>query len=266
MSDDTLTIGGRSFGRASSSGPGSTRTSRRPAGGAARVGREVVTVAVRRVDLRQSAPGRCSGCSARRASRSSPTPPAATPPTTPIRCARLAREAAETDLVKLEVIGDPKTLFPDTDALVKARRCSCRGLLRAALHQRRPHRGPQARRRRVPRVMPLGAPIGSGLGIRNPYNLRILMETVNVPVIVDAGVGHRQRRRRGDGARRRRRADEHRHRPREGPRADGHGDAPRRGGRAPAFRAGRMAPKLYANASSPLTGTIAPSAAPLSIE
>ena len=107
-----------------------------------------------------------------------------------ILTARLAREALGTDLIKLEVIGDPKTLFPDNEATLEAARILvddgftvlpyciddpivCRkleGLGCAA-------------------VMPLAAPIGSGQGIRNPTNLRIILATVSVPVIVDAGVG-----------------------------------------------------------------------------
>ena len=107
-----------------------------------------------------------------------------------ISTSRLARELLGTDLIKLEVIGDERTLFPDVAATIEAARVlvddgftvlpyvtddpvACQRL--AAL-------GCAA-------VMPLAAPIGSGLGIRNPANLRIIIETVEVPVIVDAGVG-----------------------------------------------------------------------------
>jgi thiazole synthase len=107
-----------------------------------------------------------------------------------IRTARLARELGGWNFIKLEVIGDDKTLFPDNAELLKATETLvgedftvlpytnddpivCRKLeeLGAAA------------------VMPLGAPIGSGMGIRNPANLRIILEQANVPVIVDAGVG-----------------------------------------------------------------------------
>jgi thiazole synthase len=107
-----------------------------------------------------------------------------------ISTSRMARELLGTDLIKLEVIGDERTLFPDVAATIEAARIlvddgftvlpyvtddpvACQRL--AAL-------GCAA-------VMPLAAPIGSGLGIRNPANLRIIIETVEVPVIVDAGVG-----------------------------------------------------------------------------
>jgi thiazole synthase len=104
--------------------------------------------------------------------------------------AELAREALETNLIKLEVIGDEKTLFPDTRATIEAaeelvRRgfevmpyivddpVACRQLAEAGCIC----------------VMPLAAPIGSGLGIRNPHNIMIIIEQSRVPVIVDAGVG-----------------------------------------------------------------------------
>jgi thiazole synthase len=107
-----------------------------------------------------------------------------------IRTAHLAREAGLSDWIKLEVIGDERTLFPDNEALVEATRVLvrdgfvvlpytsddlvvCRKLVDAG----------------AAAVMPLGAPIGSGLGIQNVNNLRIIREFVRVPLIVDAGVG-----------------------------------------------------------------------------
>src|SRR5216683_2937177 len=80
-----------------------------------------------------------------------------------VRTCYLAREAGLGTLVKVEVIGDARTLFPDVEGLLEDTGAAA--------------------------VMPLGAPIGSGLGIRNPYNIKIILETVTVPVIVDAGVG-----------------------------------------------------------------------------
>ncbi len=104
--------------------------------------------------------------------------------------ARLAREALQTDLVKLEVLGDPKTLFPDNAATIEAARILLEDgftVLPYVLDD------PIACRKLqdlgCAAVMPLAAPIGSGLGIRNPTNLRIILETIDVPVIVDAGVG-----------------------------------------------------------------------------
>jgi len=104
--------------------------------------------------------------------------------------ARMGRELLGTDLVKLEVIGDERTLFPDTPATLEAAR-----ILVDEGFTVLPYIGddPVACQRLAAlgcaAVMPLAAPIGSGLGIRNPANLRIILETVEVPVIVDAGVG-----------------------------------------------------------------------------
>ncbi len=102
----------------------------------------------------------------------------------------LAREALGTSFVKLEVLGDEKTLFPDNEELLIA----AKELIKqdfvvlpytsddVVLCKKLQNIGCAA-------VMPLGAPIGSGLGIRNPYNLRIILEQIDIPVIVDAGVG-----------------------------------------------------------------------------
>jgi thiazole synthase len=107
-----------------------------------------------------------------------------------VQTARLAREAFETNWIKLEVIGDERTLFPEATELLEAARtlvsddfivlpyCNDDPILNRRLEEL----GCAA-------VMPLGAPIGSGMGIRNPYNLSIIVEQAGVPVICDAGVG-----------------------------------------------------------------------------
>lgn len=156
-----------------------------------RSGAEVVTVAVRRVNLADSGTGRSlldyvdpnrylilpntAGCySAEDA----------------IRTARLAREALGTSWVKLEVIGDERTLFPDNEALIDAARALVtEGFVVLPYVSDDPVLARKLERIGCPAVMPLAAPIGSGLGVRNPYNLRIILESVQVPVIVDAGVG-----------------------------------------------------------------------------
>lgn len=107
-----------------------------------------------------------------------------------LRYSRLAREAGISDFIKLEVIGDEKTLFPDNCGLLKATEILAKeGFIvlpysndDPVICQRLADAGAAA-------VMPLAAPIGSGLGIRNPYNIKIILEQANVPVIVDAGVG-----------------------------------------------------------------------------
>jgi thiazole synthase len=107
-----------------------------------------------------------------------------------LRYARLARAAGISDMVKLEVIGDEKTLFPDTAGLIEAAKILVKeGFIVFPYTNDDPIVAKRLMDVGCPAVMPLAAPIGSGLGIRNPYNLKILMESVNVPVIVDAGVG-----------------------------------------------------------------------------
>lgn len=108
-----------------------------------------------------------------------------------LRYSRLAREAGVSDLVKLEVIGDERTLFPDVIGLLKATEILAKeGFIVLPYTNDDPIMAKRLEDAGAAAVMPLGAPIGSGLGIRNPYNIRIILETaVKVPVIVDAGVG-----------------------------------------------------------------------------
>ena len=107
-----------------------------------------------------------------------------------VRTARLGREAGLSNWVKLEVIGDQKTLFPDNEALIEATRILVREDFVVLPYT---NDDPVACRKLedagAAAVMPLGAPIGSGLGIQNPNNIRIIREFSRVPVIVDAGVG-----------------------------------------------------------------------------
>jgi len=104
--------------------------------------------------------------------------------------ARLGRELLGTDLVKLEVIGDERTLFPDTAATLEAAQVLVdEGFTVLPYISDDPVACQKLAGLGCAAVMPLAAPIGSGLGIRNPANLRIILETVEVPVIVDAGVG-----------------------------------------------------------------------------
>lgn len=107
-----------------------------------------------------------------------------------IRTCRLAREAGLSNFVKLEVLGDEKTLFPDNEELLKAARILVsEGFTVLPYTTDDPIVCKKLEDIGCAAVMPLGAPIGSGLGIRNPYNIRIILDTVKVPVIVDAGVG-----------------------------------------------------------------------------
>ena len=107
-----------------------------------------------------------------------------------VRYARLARAAGVSDLVKLEVIGDEKTLFPDTNGLIEAAKILIKeGFVVLPYTNDDPIVAQKLVDIGCPAVMPLAAPIGSGLGVRNPYNLKIILENIKVPIIVDAGVG-----------------------------------------------------------------------------
>jgi thiazole synthase len=107
-----------------------------------------------------------------------------------VRTARLGREAGLSNWVKLEVIGDERTLFPDNEALIEATRILVsEGFVVLPYTNDDPIACRKLEAAGAAAVMPLGAPIGSGLGIQNPNNLRIIREFSKVPVIVDAGVG-----------------------------------------------------------------------------
>lgn len=107
-----------------------------------------------------------------------------------LRYSRLAREAGVSDLIKLEVIGDEKTLFPDVCGLLQATEILAKeGFIVLPYTNDDPIMARKLIDAGAAAVMPLAAPIGSGLGIRNPYNIKIILETVDAPLIVDAGVG-----------------------------------------------------------------------------
>jgi thiazole synthase len=104
--------------------------------------------------------------------------------------ARLAREAFETHLVKLEVIGDERTLLPDgPELLVAAEELVAEGFTVLPYTTDDPVLARRLEDVGCAAVMPLGSPIGSGMGIRNPYNLTLVVEGAGVPVVLDAGVG-----------------------------------------------------------------------------
>jgi thiazole synthase len=153
-------------------------------------GTEMVTVAVRRVDLADRSKG-----SVREAIDTSkifllPNTAGCYTADDAIRAARLGREVSGTNWVKLEVIGDERTLFPDNVALLEATRVLVReGFVVLPYTNDDPVVCRKLEEAGAAAVMPLGAPIGSGLGIQNTNNLRIIREQATVPLIVDAGVG-----------------------------------------------------------------------------
>ncbi len=107
-----------------------------------------------------------------------------------VRTCRLAAELGLGPIVKLEVIGDPKTLLPDTAGLLEAAKILIKeGFVVLPYTSDDPIVAKRLEDIGCPAVMPLASPIGSGLGIRNPHNIRFILEAAKVPVIVDAGVG-----------------------------------------------------------------------------
>jgi len=152
-------------------------------------GAEIVTVAVRRVSLPGSGESILDYIDTKRFTLLPNTAGCYTADEA-VRTARLARELGGWSWVKLEVIGDKKTLFPDNVELLKAtERLVAEGFVVLPYTSDDPVTCRKLEELGAAAVMPLGAPIGSGMGIRNPSNLRIILEQSKVPVIVDAGVG-----------------------------------------------------------------------------
>ena len=150
----------------------------------------MVTVAVRRVDLAARGEGSLLHWIDRAAIFLLPNTAGCYTADDAIRTARLGREAGLSEWVKLEVIGDERTLFPDNEALLEATRVLVKeGFVVLPYTNDDPIACRKLEDAGAAAVMPLGAPIGSGLGIQNPNNLRIIKEQSRVPVIVDAGVG-----------------------------------------------------------------------------
>jgi thiazole synthase len=187
---DTWTVAGRTFRSRLIIGTGKYRDYAQNAEALVASGAEIVTVALRRVNVSEAG-------SERLVDHIDPSSYTYLPNTAgcytaeeAIRTLRLAREAGGWNLVKLEVLGDRKTLYPDmletlraTDVLIKDGfdvmvYCSDDPLMCKRLEEA----GAAA-------IMPLAAPIGSGLGIQNPINIRLIIEAAKVPVLVDAGVG-----------------------------------------------------------------------------
>jgi thiazole synthase len=153
-------------------------------------GTEVVTVALRRVNLGERGQGSLLDFVDPQRYLLLPNTAGCYTADEAIRTARLARELGGWDWVKLEVIGDKQTLFPDNaELLVATERLVQEGFTVLPYTNDDPVVCRKLADLGAAAVMPLGAPIGSGMGIRNPANLRIILEQATVPVIVDAGVG-----------------------------------------------------------------------------
>ena len=153
-------------------------------------GAEMVTVAVRRVNLHDRSQESLLDYIDTTKMFLLPNTAACYTADEAIRTARLGREAGLSNWVKLEVIGDERTLFPDNEALLEATRALVKeGFVVLPYTTDDPVICRKLEEAGAAAVMPLGAPIGSGLGIQNPNNITIIKEFARVPVIVDAGVG-----------------------------------------------------------------------------
>ena len=153
-------------------------------------GTEMVTVAVRRVDLSARGAESLLSWIDQSQIRLLPNTAGCYTAEEAVRTARLAREAGLSNWIKLEVIGDERTLFPDTaELLVATRTLVGEGFVVLPYTNDDPVVCRKLADLGAAAVMPLGAPIGSGLGIQNPHNLLLIREQIQVPVIVDAGVG-----------------------------------------------------------------------------
>ena len=190
MADDTYTLGSHSFQSRLIIGTGKYESFEQNLAAAEASGAEMVTVALRRTKF--DAPKGQGLFDTISPDRFAILPNTAGCYTAEeaIKTSRMARELLETDLIKLEVIGDERTLFPDVAATIEAAAVLVdEGFTVLPYVTDDPVACQRLAALGCAAVMPLAAPIGSGLGIRNPANLRIIIETVEVPVIVDAGVG-----------------------------------------------------------------------------
>jgi thiazole synthase len=257
VKDEPFVLAGRTFKSRLIIGTGKYRDFAQTKTALEESGAEIVTVAVRRVNITDPNKENLLDYIDPRRYQILPNTAGCYTVEEAVRTCRLAREAGVGDMVKLEVIGDQATLFPDVPATIEAAKILVKeGFKVLPYITDDPVACLKLAEIGCAAVMPLAAPIGSGMGIRNPYNLRIILEQASVPVIVDAGVGTASDASEAmelgcDGllvnsaiagakdpiamARAMRLAVE--------------------AGRL-AYLAGRIEPKLYATASSPLTGLI----------
>jgi thiazole synthase len=184
----TLQIAGRQFGSRLILGTGGFRNLESLGRAVAASGAEMATVAMRRVD--PSSRGSLLGVLSEHGCAVLPNTAGCFTARDAVTTARLAREALDTDWVKLEVIGDDRTLLPDGPELVEAaEELVADGFTVLPYTTDDPVLARRLEDAGCAAVMPLGSPIGSGQGILNPYNLRLIVEQARVPVILDAGIG-----------------------------------------------------------------------------
>ena len=183
-----LTIAGRRFGSRLIVGTGGFRSLDAMAAAIEASGAELATLALRRVD--PEARGSIVEVLERTGCSLLPNTAGCFTARDAVLTAQLAREAFATDWIKLEVIGDERTLLPDGSELLEAAETLVGdGFVVLPYTNDDPVLARRLEDAGCAAVMPLGSPIGSGMGIRNPYNLRLIVEQADVPVILDAGIG-----------------------------------------------------------------------------
>ena len=188
MSEDTLTLGGEELSSRLFLGTGGFPSLEVLRAALTASGAEIATVALRRVDPSQR--GSVLEVLDDAGVRVLPNTAGCFTAHDAVMTAHLAREAFATDWVKLEVIGDERTLLPDAPALLEAaERLVADGFVVLPYTSDDPVLARRLEDVGCAAVMPLGSPIGSGMGIGNPYNLSLIVERAEVPVVLDAGVG-----------------------------------------------------------------------------
>ena len=186
--ETSWSLGGREWRSRLIAGTGGFRSLEQMEKALAASGTEIVTVALRRVD--PGAEGSVMDVVQRLGLFLLPNTAGCYTARDAVRTAHLAREAFETDWIKLEVIGDDRTLFPDAVELVDAAETLVgEGFTVLPYTNDDPILARRLEEAGCAAVMPLGSPIGSGAGIRNPYNISIIVDRAEVPVILDAGIG-----------------------------------------------------------------------------
>ena len=188
--DDTWSVAGRTFSSRLIVGTGKYKDYAQNAAAAEAAGAEIVTVALRRVNLSDPKQPRLADFVDPKRFTYLPNTAGCATGEEAVRTLRLAREAGGWDLVKLEVLTDPKTLYPDMEETLRALKLLVAEGFKAMVYctddlvfcRKLEDAGAVA-------IMPAAAPIGSGLGIQNRVNIHLIVEQTTVPVLVDAGVG-----------------------------------------------------------------------------
>ncbi|PJK29163.1 sulfur carrier protein ThiS [Minwuia thermotolerans] len=188
--EDSFTVAGRTFTSRLLVGTGKYKDYEQNARALEASGAEIITVAVRRVNLTDPDKPMLVDFIDPKKYTFLPNTAGCFTAEDAVRTLRLAREAGGWDLVKLEVLGDQKTLYPDMPETVRAAEMLLKEGFQVMVYcSDDPIQAKRLEEMGCCAIMPLGAPIGSGLGIQNPVNIRLIIEQANVPVLVDAGVG-----------------------------------------------------------------------------